>query len=1531
MRGKKVKNTIILFNEYFYKEIDLDSFNKDEIVISNEEECDIKLNIQREKIKIRLLKENNIWILDKCTGVYYIINKIKVSRKKLSHGDEVIVKALDREELFKMHFFLDFSSGKENYDKGIVLDGLREVKFGQAKNNTICIEDSLVDEYHCVLKINKNESILMDLDSRYSVYINGQKVYEKQIVNDNDFIIICGYKFLYKNKSIYFSTYNEKILIIGNEDKIINKNRGVLSYPEFIRTPRFIYTLPEDEIEVVAAPKKEKKQGLEVILGIIPMLGMSGLAMMSNMGGNKFYQIGMVVVTFSSSLILMGYNNNRVRKNTKKRNEMYKEYMENKEKDVSNLYENQKETLLRLYPTVEEAIESVNEFNRRIWEKDYNHKDFLEVFIGKGIVPISFKVSIPKEEFGEREDELLLLPNKLKDKYKEIENMPITINLKSTKSIGVIGEEENINTFMRNLIIEAASYHYYEDVNIACVMNSDEEEDWRWMRWLPHIWNKDKKIRFMGAGKESAHYVLNYLNEILRMRESDASNNFNSTTKPHYILIITDQELLLNEEVSQRLSGTLDLGITVLYVYKNIEIIPDYCTQVLNITSKNTGKLINVLDSGHAKDFKFESYSKDIYEEITRRIAPIYVKEIFTDNTLPKAISLYELYNVKSSRQLPLLDNWNKSDVCKSIEAPLGVDAAGEIVSLNIHEKIHGPHGLVAGTTGSGKSEILQSYIISLAINFHPYDVSFILIDYKGGGMANLFKDLPHLIGTITNLDGNMVNRSLALIKSELKRRQRIFSKYDVNHIDGYKKLEKQDKSLEPLPHLIIIADEFAELKSDQPDFMKELVSAARIGRSLGVHLILATQKPSGVVDDQIWSNSKFKLCLKVQDEADSNEVIKSPVAAKIVDPGRAYFQVGNNEIFKLFQSAWSGAKQYEDEDISQDDIEISLVSLEGKRRKIYSSKEQNKGRKSITQLEDSVKYINKVFFANGFHKIDDCWVPPLEDLIYMEDLIKEDELFFNSEKDLRKEIKVKVGIVDIPELQTKREFEYNFSQDGNLMVIGGPGYGKTTLLQTIATSLMMTYTPEEVNMYILDFGTRTLKVLNNSVHVGGVVLGDDEELLRNLIKMIKKEIVKRKRLFAEVGVGSLINYKIASKKELPHIILMIDNFVALKETYEEFEDDLVFFSREGSALGISVIATGTQLNGVSYRMQANFKMKTLFTCLDSGEYSNVFNVGVIKPTDKKGRVITECVGVNEMQVALPGKSESEVDRIAELNKIMLDINSRWIGESAKLIPTVPDTVLLKDAFKDIDEGISDEKLLIPCGYNEDELENIAISLEKYPIFSIIGDSKSGKSNMLKNVIYSINRLSDDSEVIIFDSSNGGLRVMKEYSNIKYYVNDKDEYEEVLDFIEKEGERRKEELEEILLSNPDMDEVSIVEKFNPIVIIVDNIAEFTREIELETLYLEIFNKLVSEYKNYNMKIVVASTEQGFKEYQYSSDYMGIIKDSQCGIIFDSLDNQNFFDVQLKYGTIEREFSKGDGYLVIRNSFNRVRTPKAVLS
>ena len=360
------------------------------------------------------------------------------------------------------------------------------------------------------------------------------------------------------------------------------------------------------------------------------------------------------------------------------------------------------------------------------------------------------------------------------------------------------------------------------------------------------------------------------------------------------------------------------MGISLIIIDNKIVNIPDQCQSFVQLSEAKCEYFESLVNN---KPIQFEMDKNYIdYFSCAKKLANIPIKIISkTEGQLPDKLGFLEMYDVGKIEQLNIKNRWEKNNPIQSLGVPVGYNQNGDKLIIDLHEKYHGPHGLIAGMTGSGKSEFLITYILSMALNFHPYEVQFILIDYKGGGLAGAFENeishikLPHLVGTITNLDANEIKRSLSSIESELKRRQRAFN--EAREISGestidiykYQKMYREGIVKEPVSHLFIISDEFAELKNQQPEFMVQLISTARIGRSLGVHLILATQKPSGVVDPQIWSNTRFRVCLRVQEKSDSNEVIKSPDAAYLKQTGRFYFQVGFNEIYELGQAAWAG------------------------------------------------------------------------------------------------------------------------------------------------------------------------------------------------------------------------------------------------------------------------------------------------------------------------------------------------------------------------------------------------------------------------------------------------------------------------------------------------------------------------------------------------------------------------------------------------------------------------------------------------
>ncbi|MGV3312315.1 type VII secretion protein EssC, partial [Streptococcus suis] len=639
-----------------------------------------------------------------------------------------------------------------------------------------------------------------------------------------------------------------------------------------------------------------------------------------------------------------------------------------------------------------------------------------------------------------------------------------------------------------------------------------------------------------------------------------------------------------------------------------------------------------------------------------------------------------------------------------------------DIVYLNLHEKAHGPHGLVAGTTGSGKSEVIQSYILSLAVNFHPHDVAFLLIDYKGGGMANLFKDLPHLLGTITNLDGAQSMRALVSINAELKRRQRLFATHDVNHINQYQKKYKLGEVSEPMPHLFLISDEFAELKTNQPDFMKELVSTARIGRSLGIHLILATQKPSGVVDDQIWSNSRFKLALKVADRSDSMEMLKTPDAAEITQVGRGYLQVGNNEVYELFQSAWSGADYQPDkEEQGIEDHTIYAINDIGQYEILnedLSGLDQAESIKEVpSELHAIVGKIKELTENLSIQALPQPWLPPLPSRLFVEDMRGADELAWSG---VNEELEVLLGLLDKPSQQAQAPLSINLSQDGHLILYGAPATGKTTFLQTVVLDLARHYSPSELHFYLLDFGTSGLVPMGDLPHVADVFLLDQGEKIGKFIRLLEKEINRRKKQLTEHRVGTLSMYRQLTGQVKPRIVIALDSFESMKD--ESFEAELLKLltriSREGQAIGLHLVVTASRQANLRATFYSNFKHQLTLKQHDKTEVRSVVgSTGLAEIEDIKGRALYKGEEVYSLQLALPLRVEHDLELVDRMREEVSRQKAAWSGQVPEAIPMVPEELTREDFLSrsSVQNAIASGQ--IPLGLDLETVEAVSWDL----------------------------------------------------------------------------------------------------------------------------------------------------------------------------------------------------------------------------
>lgn len=839
------------------------------------------------------------------------------------------------------------------------------------KNDIVYNFIGLVSKNHVKI-VRKGDSFVIKNESKNGIYVNSFYVREERILVFGDFINIMGLHMVFLGDSLAVDEENEFVSIQPglhklelNELKDQERKEITISDGKLIhhRSPRSYERLLEDEIEIEEPPQLNRQKQKPLFMTIGPSITMAfpmllGCMLMiyaSNIsgGGTSLYMYSGLIMSLSSAMVgvtwtLLGikYQKKEEKEQEEQRFNKYSEYLLEKTNDIKEIYENEEKKLIETYPAVSECLDyDANAV--MLWNRNRTHEDFLCQRLGMGNLPFPVKLSVPKKKFSLFVDELAEKPAYIKENYKVMYQVPIIVDLIKNNLVGIVGGEKKSGAIQiaKVLAAQIAANNCYTDVKLGFVYSEDEKNQWKFAKWLPHVWSEDKKTRFVAMNKAQASEIFYEFTKVCRSRTED--DNKKGLPKPYYVVFVSESSLLEGELFSKYVFNRDPIcGFTIVFLAENATELPNSCEFIIENSSKFCGMYNVFEDKKEWKEIAFDQVNEEKLETFSRRLSSIQVQEMEEGGEVPTSLTFFEMLKVNQLSQIPVRELWAKNKIYENIRGIIGEKAGGAPCYLDVHEKYHGPHGLVAGTTGSGKSETLQTYMLSLAVNYSPDDIGFFIIDYKGGGMANLFNGLPHMVGQISNLSGNQVHRAMISIKSENRRRQKVFTENGVNNINAYTKLYKSGEATCPVPHLFIIIDEFAELKREEPEFMKELISVAQVGRSLGVHLILATQKPSGTVDDNIWSNSKFRLCLRVQDQQDSKDMLHKPDAAYITQAGRCYLQVGNDEVYELFQSGFSGAI-YDENTVNLSSDIAKMLTITGK-TEIRGNSIKQKQKKSV-------------------------------------------------------------------------------------------------------------------------------------------------------------------------------------------------------------------------------------------------------------------------------------------------------------------------------------------------------------------------------------------------------------------------------------------------------------------------------------------------------------------------------------------------------------------------------------------------------
>ena len=1219
-----------------------------------------------------------------------------------------------------------------------------EISIGRRPDCDICVLDSCLAPRHAAISYDGRNWSIAPYAPENLIFINGKRA-ARQALRLGDHVALPELHILIGTNFVSLSSPGGEAVISSRISKSLSEHSGKYQAysgysipapdsgsPEentsfFNRAPRKASLEPQESVTIEGPPMSMQEANMPLILRMGNSMVMGGRAAFT---GNYTG----ILTSLLFPLLTSRYTEEQRREYEARRFERYTHYLGQIQEEIEKKCSAEASRQNLLFPDIATLLQQSRE-HFRLWERRPSDDDFLVLRLGSGNRESSLQLSYPEHRFDLEEDPLLDQMYRVADRSYMLHHVPICCSLCDDPVTGIIGPRAPVLELIRQIIVQIAARHSYDEVKMILLASPAEMELLRYTRFLPHFWNDAFDVRLLAADEADACTLGQYLQDIFP-EPADLTSGRLGEEFPHFVVIALDHRLFSSVEFFKTVLRSELL--TKFSFLTGFDELPKECTKIIDLQNSSKPVLISLrADSGPDLSFQPDTYEPEHMDYVVRMLANLKISAAARKQSLPKMLTFMELFQAGKLDHLNPLKRWAESDPIHSLSAPVGVHSDGSPFCLDLHEKHQGPHGLIAGMTGSGKSEFIITYILSMAVNYHPDEVAFILIDYKGGGLADAFSNpktgvrLPHLWGTITNLDGAAIERSLMSIQSELIRRQNIFHDVKSSSSEGtidiysYQKLYRAGKVKEPMPHLFIISDEFAELKQQKPEFMEKLVSASRIGRSLGIHLVLATQKPSGVVNEQIRSNTKFRVCLRVQDRTDSMDMLRRPEAAELKDTGRFYLQVGYNEYFALGQSAWCGAEytQQEEPPVSLDD---SIEFLDNVGRLVTKATPTPTVRKSgIKQIVAVVRYLSDIADKIGYQS-KSLWRDPLPASLDLDALPTFDD-----------PLKAAIGFLDDPAGQDQFPLVLDLHKSRHMLIIGEARSGKTTAVKSLIYSLVQKNSPKNLNLYILDYSSRTLGEFSRLPHCGSVLQEEDAGNLGHFFRILNQIKDSRKRLFSELGVDTFEDA--AAQQVLPLVLVVIDNLAGLGEskTGSELLFNLPKLMKGAANYGILFLLTCSHLNEISSRILQEISWKVCLNMRDKYDYSAVLGPRTnYLPPALPGRGLFAWDGrLLEVQMAMLGPELTLPQRHARLRAALSQISAACTDTPH--IRQMP--VLALDATYEAFSGQFDAGRL-PLGFALDTKQPVALPFKQFSALSVYQGNPQGVKPILENFLFAARR-----------------------------------------------------------------------------------------------------------------------------------------------------------------------------------------------
>lgn len=1144
----------------------------------------------------------------------------------------------------------------------------------------------------------------------------------------------------------------------------------LINRPARITTP----LTPPKESALAAPPGQgDAAPGGFPLHTMLPVLGsMSSITMMVVMRGSPvMVMVGgivLVVALVGGVGMAVGQRGNAARTRKRER-ERYLDYLETRRAELRDLHADTRREALLLNPDPGSLTDVVRN-PERLWERRRADGDFLCPRVGSGVVPW-FPLTLPADPNPVQPHDAIMASEArtVLTSHTPIAGMPVTVSLRDASHVSVVGDPELLYPVIRALLAQLAVFHAPDDLKLGIVVPPEKAIHFAGADLLPQLltdeWDGPVQARRIAP---TAGAILALLREELTGRVSRAlarqRGSAGPTAETPIILIVDDTgeapaPLSLPEGL-----GPAQLGLTVITLVTDRLREPGDTRLRLTLTGTLDDVTVTI-DDDRAPGRRSVSQTADtmsdaLFAALASRLAPLRLSVASRDELdTARDIDALELLGIASITEVSP-DQWRRQNLRDFLRVPVASGDDGAPVHIDLKESAHGgmgPHGICIGATGSGKSEFLRTLILSLSVSHGPEDLAMILVDYKGGAAFTPFAGLPHIAGLIDNLadDAQLIERARASIQGEIVRRQRLLKDAGgFASITEYRAARATNPDLEPLPHLFLVIDEFGELLTAEPDFIDLLLQIGRIGRALGIHLLLSSQRIEGGKLKGLDTYLSYRIGLRTFSEQESAVILETPDAFHLPPvPGYGYLKV-DTTVYTRFKAGYvsgplppDAARQMHDEDEKAWGVLLQpTYNTIDSESATADEASPSSSAASPTVIDETVARLRP-----GTAPTNPIWLPPLPDRLPLFQIIDHPD---------RVPLHVPVGLLDDPLHQAQRPWEVDLTRSGgHFAIIGAPQTGRTTFLRAFAAGTASVTTPRQVAMYGLDLTGAGLTRLEDFPHVGGVATRSNSEQQVRLLEELAGMIAHREMLFRTHRIESLTQFRSRhAAGEIPSIIapdivLLVDGYGLVRTDFEHLADPLADLLIRGGSFGIHLVLGLTRWNELTMSLQPLIGNKFELRLNDPTESSIKRKLAETIRTDQPGRVLTD--GQLFAQVALPAIDDVEDDDLGDaLTALAQQTAAAWNGPAASpilLLPENLDPATLPDEF--------DEPDALPIGLRQDTMEPALLDLagaDQHVL--VLGDAASGKTTLLRQIMRGlIDRHTPDELVIALMEPRGTL------------------------------------------------------------------------------------------------------------------------------------------------------------------------------